>query len=96
MADKFSALRARKSFLDFAHRDQPRCPHCGDTFDAYANEAWQLYDSDGGVHQVSCPSCDLDFQVTSHARWSFSTDDQEDFDPSEDEGAALAAVRGQK
>lgn len=63
-------------WTDFWGNLQPKCPHCGDDYDIADNEAWHLYSEDG-PHIVECPSCDLEFQVSSLASWSFSTDEQE-------------------
>jgi len=76
---KFAALKARKSFLQFAYNRHPICPHCGEEFDIDRNEAWRLYD-DNDRHDVTCPSCDEGFQVESHCSWTFSTENQEDED----------------
>jgi uncharacterized Zn-finger protein len=78
VSDKFAALKACESpWMDFAHNDSPKCPHCGESFDIDDNEAWRLYD-DNDDHEVTCPSCGGDFTVRSHSRWTFSTDTQDD------------------
>ncbi|MGL4756848.1 MAG: hypothetical protein ACRCXB_31255 [Aeromonadaceae bacterium] len=61
---------------DFERNDDPVCPHCGNECNIDECELWNLYEE--SVHSVSCPHCDMDFNVSSHARWSFSTDEQED------------------
>lgn len=71
-----AALHAADSSFDFAANSKPKCPHCGEDFDIQENDAWRLYD-ENDTHDVECPSCDLRFLVNSHARWSFSTDEQE-------------------
>lgn len=76
MTEKFAALKAGRS-LEFSANSSPKCPHCGDDFDITNNEAWFLYD-DNETHTVECRRCENEFQVNSHARWSFSTDEQED------------------
>ena len=77
----FKPLGALKDggLLEFVANKQPKCPHCGDDFDITANEAWFLYSEDE-THTVECTRCDNEFQVISVARWSFSTDEQEDDD----------------
>lgn len=67
----------RGGAFDFSVNKKPKCPHCGDDFDIDANEAWFLYD-ENETHTVVCRLCENEFQVNSHARWSFSTDEQED------------------
>ena len=78
MAEKLAALNAGPSYR-FAVNDMPKCPHCGADFDIPANEAWFLYD-ENNTHEVTCPSCENDFSVSSMARWAFSTDEQDDLD----------------
>lgn len=77
MAEKFAALNARHR-LDFCANKKPKCPHCGEDFDIEDNEAWFLYDEQGGPHEIECDSCGLPFSVSSIASWSFSTDEQEE------------------
>jgi len=64
------------SSIDFWCNDSPKCPHCGDDFNIQDAEAWHLY-SDDDTHQVECPSCDLEFNVTTNVKYTFTTDDQE-------------------
>jgi len=75
MAERFAALLAG-DWYQFTGNKQPKCPHCGDDFDIKAEEEWRLYD-ENITHDVTCPSCDLEFQVSSIASWLFSTDEQE-------------------
>lgn len=79
MTDKLSALRKGDRW-DFIHADVPKCPHCGEDFDISENEAWYVYDLSKDSHEVSCPSCDLDFTISVYAKFSFSTDSQDDDD----------------
>ncbi len=62
--------------VDLERNDDPICPHCGHECLINEYELWDLYKE--SIHTVLCPSCDMEFNVTSHARWSFSTDEQED------------------
>jgi transcription elongation factor Elf1 len=78
MAEKLSALKSGH-WSDFSMTVNPICPHCGTEFDIRENEAWFVYD-DNNTHTVECNRCENEFQVNSHARWSFSTDEQEDDD----------------
>jgi phage terminase large subunit GpA-like protein len=75
-AGRLTALKAG-DWYEFSANDRPKCPHCGEYFDIEAEEQWRLYDVTI-THDVTCPSCDLDFQVNSSASWSFSTDEQDD------------------
>lgn len=76
MVEKLEALN-KAGWSDFSMNDKPRCPHCGDDFDIRENEEWRLYDENDS-HDVECMGCHLSFRVNSHARWSFSTDEQDD------------------
>lgn len=79
MTDKFRALRACADTLErleFFARDHPKCPHCGHDCHVSDNEWWRLYEE--GEHEVTCPSCDEDFTVSTRVSFSFSTDQQEE------------------
>lgn len=76
MTEPLEALKAGHS-LDFSVNDRPRCPHCGEYHEIDRNEWYELYD-DNDSHEVDCPSCNLPFRVVSHARYSFSTDEQDE------------------
>ena len=82
MSAKFAALRPS----DFWGKDQPICPHCGTECDVSDNGWWKLYEE--GEHEVSCPSCDEDFTVSTRVSFSFSTDQQEGMDDESEGGAA--------
>lgn len=76
--EKLYALNKGHS-LEFVSNKMPKCPHCGDDFDIDTNEAWFLYD-DNDTHVVECRRCENEFTVSSTARWSFSTDEQDDLE----------------
>ncbi len=76
MTEKLSALKSG-GFMEFCANKMPKCPHCGDDFNITDNEAWHLYD-DNEPHTVECTRCKNEFSVSSTARWSFSTDEQEE------------------
>jgi hypothetical protein len=81
MAEKLRALHtAMRSGdrWDFVHCDSPKCPHCGEDFDISENEAWFVYDLSQDSHELSCPACDNPFHVEVYAKFTFSTDGQED------------------
>lgn len=75
MNEKFAELKKKGSFA-FSANEEPKCPHCGEVFDIQEGEAWFIYDEQN-THELECPDCNQVFQVNSHARWCFSTDDQE-------------------
>lgn len=74
---RLQALRGqRPGSLEFWGNNNPRCPHCGTESCVSDNEWWKLYEE--GEHDVTCPSCDLDFTVSTRVSYSFSTEDQDD------------------
>lgn len=75
--EKFAALKASDKY-DFWGQDSPKCPHCGHVAEISANDWYQLYEE--GEHEVTCPSCDEDFTVSTRVSFSFSTDNQESND----------------
>lgn len=62
--------------IDYFGNDSPVCPHCDHEADIAENEWWFLYDE--ATHYVDCPDCGKEYQVGSRAKWTFSTDEQED------------------
>lgn len=75
---RFAALDAAGDAmgrLEFFDNKEPVCPHCGHECNVSDNEWWELYEE--GEHEVTCPSCDQDFTVSTHVSYSFSTDSQE-------------------
>lgn len=78
MTERLAALKATEHSIDFWRNDKPKCPHCGDDYDIDENEAWHLYDTDEGDHEIECSSCDFTFSVAVSVSFSFSTDEQEE------------------
>jgi hypothetical protein len=74
--EKFAALKAASSSLDFWGLPMPKCPHCGGDVDVSDNDLWRIYEE--GEHEISCPHCDEDFTVSTRVSYSFDTDTQED------------------
>lgn len=75
---RFAALDKAKDVMDrleFFLNNEPKCPHCGHDCNVSDNEWWELYEE--GEHEVTCPSCDQDFTVSTSVSYSFSTDSQE-------------------
>ena len=62
--------------VDLERNDNPVCPHCGHECLIDECEFWNLYQE--GDHEEHCPSCGYEFKIVTHARYSFSTDEQED------------------
>lgn len=86
---KFRALKGCKGAmerLEFFASSDPKCPHCGDECSVSDNEWWKLYEE--GEHDVTCPSCDEDFTVRTSVSYSFSTDEQEDYEDDEESSNA--------
>lgn len=54
------------------HHKEVRCPACGETFDAFEHaqetEGDLLHDGD---HEVSCPECSHNFNITTFVEWTF-------------------------
>lgn len=75
MQKRLQALGSNGS-VDFWRNEEPVCPHCGVCSTISENEWWKLYAE--GEHEVTCPSCDEDFTVTTNVTFSFSTDVQDD------------------
>jgi transposase-like protein len=69
--EQFEALKIDGDIC-FWGRPSPRCPHCGHSYDVSKHDAWHIYAE--GTHDLSCPSCDLDFKVRTSVRHSFTTD----------------------
>ncbi|NMZ77406.1 hypothetical protein HBO32_30375 [Pseudomonas nitroreducens] len=75
MSELFAALKSGGRH-DFSYTKEPICPHCGNEFDVMQNEAWELYEE--GEHEVQCNTCDENFSVNTHVKFSFSTDEQDE------------------
>lgn len=75
---KWASLKeAQKSghSFDFWRNDDPKCPHCGLSVHIDGNDRYELYEEGG--HDVTCPFCDMKFEVVTEVRFSFSTDEQD-------------------
>ena len=75
MAERFEALKRAKaegSELDFWGLRHPRCPHCGAEIDVSANDLWRIFEE--GEHDIDCPYCDEEFEVSTRVSYTFSTD----------------------
>lgn len=55
------------------HDDKVRCPKCRHTMDVHGSELYELYEE--GTHDISCRSCDHDFEVTTRVQHSFMSPD---------------------
>jgi len=66
----------RENESDYWREPQPKCPHCDHVCRVSDNEWWDLYDTNEGSHEVSCPHCEKDFTVNVTCEFSFSTDRQ--------------------
>ncbi len=94
MTKRLEALKAAESSVEFFGNKNPKCPHCGDDYNIVGNDAWSLYD-DNDTHPVECPSCDLEFTVTTRCSYTFSTDEQDDEEDG-DEASAPIPQHGDK
>jgi predicted RNA-binding Zn-ribbon protein involved in translation (DUF1610 family) len=84
---RFKALKADEFGLHFSRQDEPTCPHCGIPLDIEEAGAWHLYDPHEGTHDVTCPNCGEDYEVSVCVSYSFSTNEQSAMD---DEAIAQA------
>lgn len=53
------------------HSSMLRCPRCRETWSVSDCDDGELYGED--CHDVSCPGCGHDFEITTHVSWSFSS-----------------------
>jgi len=77
MSEPFEALnKARRSHreIDFCLEENPKCPHCGETYDVMEHENYDLYEFEE-EQKIHCPSCDREFVVSVHWAFTFSTDE---------------------
>lgn len=70
-----AAAKQERNTIDFFGNDQPKCPHCGLTYDISQNGAWNLYEE--GEHEATCDKCELDFVVSVRISYTFSTENQD-------------------
>jgi hypothetical protein len=64
--------------IDYVHNNDPKCPHCDTIIDISAGELYELYEE--GEHDIRCSCCEKKIVVITHVKFSFSTDEQPDFD----------------
>lgn len=62
--------------IEYWSNKNPKCPYCDYDIDIDDNELWELYEE--GEHAIDCPMCDKSIAVIANAKWSFSTDEQEE------------------
>ena len=79
----FEALekaREEGNLRHYQHKDNPRCPHCGEIYKVIEHEAYDLYNPNGDIHEIECGNCEKEFAVTIHTIFSFSTDDADEYE----------------
>ena len=77
MSEPYQALReCACPLMEFWGNKEPKCPHCGASFDIEDNDAYELYTDNDDSHTVYCPECDMEFEVVTMITHRFSTDDQ--------------------
>lgn len=64
--------------IDYVQNDDPRCPHCDNIIDISANEIYELYEE--GDHEITCGCCEKAILVRTNVKYTFSTDEQPEFD----------------
>jgi len=62
--------------LTYTKNKYPICPFCDELIDIERSELYHLYEEE--THYIDCPSCNKEIRVKSEAKWTFSTDEQED------------------
>jgi hypothetical protein len=75
MAERLKALKEGE-WGNFFGNSSPKCPHCGYDCDVSAHDLYRVYEE--GEHEIDCPSCGLEFTVSTRVSFSFSTEDQEE------------------
>jgi DNA-directed RNA polymerase subunit RPC12/RpoP len=61
---------------EYRKNEEPKCPFCDAEIDISINELYHLYEEE--THYIDCPQCNNEIKVKSEAKWTFSTDEQED------------------
>lgn len=56
---------------EFDHDGLLRCPKCKETWSPQEREDYEVYGE--GAHQVSCPECNYDFEVSTRVEYSFTS-----------------------
>ena len=72
MYEALEKAREEGGSTSYWQEDNPRCPHCGETYDVHDNEDWGLYDSQKDEHEISCPNCEKEFTVNVTVSFYFS------------------------
>lgn len=67
---------AKDNAIEYWGNKEPMCPHCDHVCEISRNEWHDLYDTQEGDHEVSCPSCDREFTVGVRCEFTFNTDEQ--------------------
>ena len=75
MTEHCEALNNGDSW-NFSNERNPRCPHCGETYDINENESWDLYGDDDTENDIECKSCEKPFRVYTRIEYRFCTDEQ--------------------
>jgi len=68
---KYAALNDNSKF-DFIGNDEPKCPHCGESFNPSDCDMNYLYEE--GEHKAFCPKCDERLDITTRVHFTFNTD----------------------
>ncbi|MCW3109893.1 MAG: hypothetical protein JWQ09_4399 [Segetibacter sp.] len=62
---------------EYENLKEPKCPHCDYIIDISKHDLYELYDSQAGIVEIDCPSCNKLVKVAPDCTWRFSTDDQD-------------------
>jgi hypothetical protein len=56
---------------EVSHNDRVRCPKCRHVMNVSDSELWDLYEE--GDHDITCRSCDHDFEVNTSVSYTFNS-----------------------
>jgi len=68
---------------EIQHPNSVRCPKCGHHWRVGDDDDYELYNE--GTHDVTCVSCDHEFEVETHVSYSFTSPERVKEEESEEE-----------
>jgi hypothetical protein len=84
----YQCERMKKDDHAVSHDKFIRCPKCGASHDPYVCESFSVFEE--GMHSVTCPRCDHDFEVETSVSFSFESPEREPDADDEDSDAEEA------
>jgi len=64
--------------MEHYSKPEPICPHCQKEIGIDEHELYHLYNSDDN-HEIECPECEKIFWVNPIAKFTFSTNTENEF-----------------